>query len=224
MFSASFSICKLCQKRSSRLPDKVERTLIASCSNTSITSVSSVPLSLIYHKKIPKVRTRRSNDLSLLFRVGNTLQTTHKQLASIDNCEINAKVLPESLLDLFAFVQAHKSIIDGDSMKAVPDSFPHQLRSDSTIYTATASPKDECAVTDKLSDASNLELDEVAHFPIRLGSADVDAEVAEDLASARCLDLDVSGSSGVMMPWDDEHVRVQDGIGRLIVIVSIFPC
>jgi hypothetical protein len=106
-------------------------------------------------------------------------------------------MLSERLLDLLALIQTHASVVDEDGLEAVSDGGFHEGRADSAVYTTAHSTKDKCPVTDKLTDASDLELDEVAHFPVRLSSADVDAEVAEDLASARCLDPNVRESSSV---------------------------
>lgn len=108
-------------------------------------------------------------------------------------------MLSERILDLLALIETHASSIDEDGLKTVADGLAHEGRADSAIHTATNSTKDECSVTNKIPDASDLEPDEVAHFPIRLSSADVNAEVAQDIGSTRCLNLNVRGRYGVVL-------------------------
>ena len=53
------------------------------------------------------IHTSGSNDLALLLRLVNILETTQEQLSAINNGQVDAKVGLESLLDLLAFVEAH---------------------------------------------------------------------------------------------------------------------
>lgn len=93
----------------------------------------------------------------------------------------------------------------------------HKSSSDGAVHSTTYGTYNESFGTNEIPDAFNFELDEVAHLPVWLRSADIDAEIAQDLASARCLDLNVRGSSGVKT-WEDERVQAQGGIGRLATL------
>lgn len=154
-------------------------------------------LSLIHSSQLG-VLTSRTNDLPLLFGIRNTLKTAQEELASLDNCEVNAKVLSERLLDLLALIETHTTSVNEDGMEAVPDGLTHESRADGAVHTTANSAKDESLVTNKIPDASDLELGEVAHFPVRLGSTDVNTEVAEDFDSAGCLDPSIRGSSSTI--------------------------
>jgi hypothetical protein len=156
-------------------------------------------LSLTHPRQL-KVLTGRSNDLPLLLGVRNTRKTTQEKVGSIDNCEINAEVLSESLLDLLTLIETHTSVINENGLEAVSNGLTHKGSSNSAVHTAANSAKNESLITNKFTDASNLELNEVAHLPVRLSSADIDTEIAEDLGSAGSLDLIVRQHSGVM-PW-----------------------
>jgi hypothetical protein len=132
--------------------------------------------------------TSRSNDLPLLLGVGNTRKATQEKVGSLDNCEIDAKVLSESLLDLLALIQTHASIVNENGLEAVSNGLTHEGRSNSAVHTAANSAKDKSLLTNKFPDTSDLELDEVAHLPVRLSSTNINTEVAEDLGSAGSLD------------------------------------
>jgi hypothetical protein len=166
-----------------------------------------------------RVRTSRPNDLSLLFGVRNTLKTTQEQVASLDDGKVDAKVIPEVLLDLLELVQTHAAVVHTDSDESVSNGLSHQSRSDSAVDTSTYATNDESFRTNKLPDASNLELDKVAHLPVCLGSANVDAEVKEEIGSTWGLDSNVRASSNVK-PKGDKHVRARDGIGHLVILLA----
>lgn len=154
-------------------------------------------LSLTHSRQL-EVRTSGTNDLPLLFGISNTLKTAQEELASLNNCEVNAKVVSERLLDLLALIETHTTSVNEDGMEAVPDGLTHESRANSAVHTAANSAKDESLVTNKIPDASNLELGEVAHFPVRLSSTNVNTEIAEDFDSAGCLDPNIRGSSSTI--------------------------
>lgn len=179
--------------------------------------MQSVPLSLTRPRQL-EIRTRRSDNLPLLFGIGDTFETAQEELASVDNCEVDTKVLCQLLLNLIALIETHASIVDEDGLEAVPDGFAHQGRSYSAVHTTAAGSKDECSVTNEIPDASDLELDKVAHLPVWFSSADVNAKVAEDVGSAGCLDSNVRRSPVVMPGVSDKRVPAQGGIGRLVAL------
>jgi hypothetical protein len=140
-----------------------------------------------------RARTSRADNLALLFRFGNTLETAEEQVARVDNGEVNAEVLPERFLDLLALVEAHAPVVDENGLEAVANGFTHQCCAHSAVHAAAAGAEDERPVAHELADARNLELDKVAHFPVGLGPADFDAEVSEHISATRCLRLGVRG-------------------------------
>ncbi len=64
----------------------------------------------------------------------------------------------------------------------------HELGSNGRVDTARNGTNYLRVVTNEVSDAGNLLLDEVLHLPAGLRPTDIDSEVAQKLDSARCLD------------------------------------
>ena len=111
--------------------------------------------------------------------------------------EVDTEVVSEILLDLLELVEAHTAVVDTDRVEAVPNGFTHQSRSNSAVDTTTYATNDESFGTNEFPDASDLELNKVAHFPVWLSSADVDAKVEQEIVSTGGLDPNVRGSSNI---------------------------
>lgn len=107
-------------------------------------------------------------------------------------------MVSEVLLDLLKLVETHAAVVDTNRDEAVADGLAHQGRSHRAVDTAADASDDEGLGTDEFPDTGDLELDKVAHLPVGLGSADVDAEVAQDLSTARGLFLRVSRANIVV--------------------------
>lgn len=114
--------------------------------------------------------------------------------------EIDTEVVLEILLDLLKLVETHAAVVDTDRVEAVSNGFTHQSRSNSAVDTSTHATNDESFGTNKFPDASDLEFNKVAHFPVWLSSADVDTEVLQEIGSTGGLNPNVRGSSNVR-PW-----------------------
>lgn len=136
--------------------------------------------------------------------------------------EIDTEAVPEILLDLLKLVETHAAVVDTDRVEAVSNGLAHQSRSHSAIDTATYATNDKSLRTNKFPDASDLELDKVAHLPVWFSSANVDAEVGQDLGSTGSLDSNVRGSSNVSF-LGDKRVRVQGETGHLVTLLALFP-
>ncbi|KAI6776976.1 hypothetical protein HG530_000921 [Fusarium avenaceum] len=150
----------------------------------------------------------------------NTLKTTQEQVTSLDDSKVDAKVVPEVLLDLLELVETHAAVVHTDSDESVSNGLSHQSRSYSAVDTSAYATNNEGFGTNKLPDASNLELDKVAHLPVCLGSANVDAEVEEEIGSTWGLNLNVRAGFN-LRPKRDKRVRARDGIGHLVILNAV---
>lgn len=109
-------------------------------------------------------------------------------------------MVPKVLLDLFEFVKTHARVVDTDCLEPVPNGLTHQSRCYSAVDTAADGAEHESFGADEIANASNLEVNKVAHFPVRLGSANIDAEIAQEVGSTGCLDSNVRGVP-IMRSW-----------------------
>ena len=73
-----------------------------------------------------------TDELALLLGVRDALEPVQEELGRINNRQVDAQVLGQSLVDRLAFLPAHAPVVDQDSMEAVADRLLHQLRSPGT--------------------------------------------------------------------------------------------
>ena len=132
-----------------------------------------------------------ADDFALLLRVvGDALEAAEEEIGGVDDGQIDTQALLERLLDLLGLVQAQHTVVDHDGVEAVANGLLHQLSGDSGVDTTADGANDLALFSDKLPDARNLLVDELAHGPIGPGLADVDGEILEeDLALGSVGDL-----------------------------------
>ena len=93
-------------------------------------------------------------------------------------------MLPERSLDLFALVEAQKSSVDKNACQLISDCAMNQGRGNRRINSAGKSA-DHARVADGTLDSRNFRLDICARRPARLGLADAEEKIRNDLSAAR---------------------------------------
>jgi len=129
-----------------------------------------------------------ANELSLgLWVIGDALQPSKEYLRGIDNGKIDTKMLGEGLLDCLAFVKAHNTIVNEDSMEALANGLLHELSSNSRVDTSADGSKNLSLFSNQCANSGNLLINKLSHGPVLSGLADSDGEVFQELRAARSM-------------------------------------
>lgn len=121
-----------------------------------------------------------ANDLALGFRLGDACKAAKEKLCSVNDCEVNVKMVRKRLLDLFALVQAHQASVHKNGVEPVANGLLHETGCNRAIDTARDSTDDLSVLANKLADAFNLLLDKVLHLPVVASFADLGGKVAKN--------------------------------------------
>ena len=68
---------------------------------------------------LKQVNKEVTNELPLLLRLSDALETLEKPLRPVNNREVNVEMLLEHLLDLLALVETHDTVVNEDSVEAI---------------------------------------------------------------------------------------------------------
>ena len=147
-----------------------------------------------------------ADELALLLRVVQALETLEEVLGGVDDGQVDAQVLLEVALDLLALVEAHDAVVDEHGPEAVADGLLHQLGGDGGVDTTGNGAENLALGPDEGADAGNLLVQEAVHGPVLGALADADGEVLEQLRAVLRV-----GHLGVELQTVDGLGLVRDG-------------
>src|SRR6185436_18931469 len=108
------------------------------------------------------------------------LQVLQEPLARVDRANVERHALAEERDDLLRLVLPEEAVVDEDAGEPLTDRLVDERRDDGRVD-AAREPADDAAVPYPLPDARHPALDEALHRPVRLGLADAEDEVPQDV-------------------------------------------
>jgi hypothetical protein len=120
----------------------------------------------------------------LQLRLFDASQCVEKSFRRVDRDERDAEVGAKGSFDLFALVEAQQARVDEHARELVANRTMHERRSDGGIDAARESA-DDARRANEFAHFRHFALDERTRCPTRLGVADAEQEIGDDLAAAR---------------------------------------
>ena len=109
-----------------------------------------------------------TDDLALLFGVGNTLELVEEAVFRVHCDEVHAELILEHLLHLLEFALAEQPVIDENAYEVVAYRFVDERGAHRAVH-AAGKPEQHLFVTDLRADGGNLFFDEIL---VHLSSCD----------------------------------------------------
>ncbi len=113
------------------------------------------------------------NDLSLLLRITDAVETLKEKVLRACNPKINAEMFAKRFFHLLRLAVAQQAVIHENAMKLAADCLVEQGRHDGRIHATAQSAKDVAAADGVANDAHALR-DELRHFPVARAAAGVE--------------------------------------------------
>jgi hypothetical protein len=123
-----------------------------------------------------------ADDLALLLRIGDAGELAEELLAGVDGDHLRVQPVGEHLHHHAGLVEAQQPVVDEDAGQPVADGAVDQRRGDARVDAAREA-EDHLVAADLVADPRHRLVDVVAHHPVGPGTADVEDEALEQLAT-----------------------------------------